>query len=29
MSAKLINELFTVKGVNNATLVSYNGDYAS
>ncbi len=29
MSAKLINELLSVNGVNNATLVSYNGDYAA
>ena len=27
MSAKLLNELLTVDGVNNACLVSYNGDY--
>jgi uncharacterized membrane protein YhiD involved in acid resistance len=27
MSAKLVNELFTVNGVKNAVLVSYNGDY--
>lgn len=29
MSAKLVNELLTVSGVNNATLVSYNGDYTA
>ncbi len=29
MSAKLLNELLNVNGVNNATLVSYNGDYAA
>lgn len=29
MSAKLLNELLSVEGVNNATLVSYNGDYAA
>jgi uncharacterized membrane protein YhiD involved in acid resistance len=29
MSAKLLNELLTVSGVNNATLVSYNGDYTA
>ena len=29
MSAQLVNELMTVNGVNNATLVSYNGDYAA
>lgn len=27
MSAKLLNELLTIKGVNNACLVSYNGEY--
>ncbi|HHY52793.1 MAG TPA: DUF4956 domain-containing protein [Clostridiales bacterium] len=29
MTAKLLNELLTVDGVNNACLVSYNGEYAS
>ncbi len=29
MSAKLVNELLNVTGVRNATLVSYNGDYAA
>ncbi|MEA4971234.1 MAG: DUF4956 domain-containing protein [Candidatus Pelethousia sp.] len=29
MSAKILNELLSVEGVNNATLVSYNGDYAA
>lgn len=29
MSAKLVNELLTVNGVNNAVLVSYNGDYTA
>lgn len=29
MSAKLLNELLTIKGVNNACLVSYNGEYAN
>ncbi len=29
MSAKLLNELLAVSGVNNATLVSYNGDYTA
>jgi len=29
MSAKILNELFTIEGVNNACLVSYNGEYAS
>ncbi len=29
MSAKFLNELLSVEGVNNATLVSYNGDYAA
>lgn len=29
MSAKLINELLTIRGVNNALLVSYNGDYTA
>ncbi len=29
MSAKLINELLSVKGVRNATLVSFNGEYMS
>jgi len=29
MSAKLVNELLQVNGVNNAVLVSYNGDYAA
>lgn len=28
MSAKLLNELLTIKGVNNACLVSYNGEYS-
>jgi len=28
MSAKLLNELLAINGVNNACLVSYNGDYA-
>jgi uncharacterized membrane protein YhiD involved in acid resistance len=29
MSAKLLNELLGIEGVNNACLVSYNGDYAN
>lgn len=29
MSAKLLNEVLNVSGVNNATLVSYNGDYTA
>lgn len=29
MSAKLLNELLTVDGVNNACLVSYNGEYTA
>ncbi len=29
MSTKLMNALLSVEGVNNATLVSYNGDYAA
>lgn len=29
MSAKLLNELLAVEGVNSACLVSYNGDYVS
>lgn len=29
MSAKLLNELLAIKGVNNACLVSYNGEYAN
>jgi len=29
MSAKLLNELLTVNGVNNACLVSYNGEYTA
>ena len=29
MSAKLINELLTIDGVNNACLVSYNGEYTA
>ncbi len=29
MSTKILNELLSVEGVNNATLVSYNGDYAA
>lgn len=29
MSAKLVNELLTVGGVNHAALVSYNGDYTA
>lgn len=29
MSAKLLNELLEVSGVNNACLVSYNGEYAA
>lgn len=29
MTAKLLNELLTIKGVNNACLVSYNGEYAN
>ena len=29
MSAKLMNELLTVNGVNSACLVSYNGDYTA
>ncbi len=29
MSAKLLNEVLTIKGVNNACLVSYNGEYAN
>ena len=28
MSAKLLNELLTINGVNNACLVSYNGEYS-
>ncbi len=28
MSAKLLNELLKINGVNNACLVSYNGEYA-
>ena len=28
MSAKLLNELLTIDGVNNACLVSYNGEYS-
>lgn len=29
MSAKLLNELIEIKGVNNACLVSYNGEYTA
>lgn len=29
MSARLVNELLTVSGVNNACLVSYNGEYTA
>ncbi len=29
MSAKLLNELLNISGVNNACLVSYNGDYTA
>ncbi|MEG2917071.1 MAG: DUF4956 domain-containing protein [Clostridium sp.] len=29
MSAKLVNELLTISGVTNATLVSYNGEYTT
>lgn len=29
MSAKLLNELFEINGVNNACLVSYNGEYTA
>ncbi len=29
MSAKLLNELIDIKGVNNACLVSYNGEYTA
>jgi len=29
MSAKLVNELLAVKGVNNVCLVSYNGEYTA
>ncbi|NLK75328.1 MAG: DUF4956 domain-containing protein [Clostridiales bacterium] len=29
MSAKLVNELLTIKGVKNACLVSYNGEYTA
>ncbi|MPN03879.1 hypothetical protein SDC9_151114 [bioreactor metagenome] len=29
MSAKLVNELLTVNGVNHASLVSYNGEYTA
>ncbi len=29
MSAKLLNELLTINGVNNACLVSYNGEYST
>lgn len=29
MSAKLLNELLTIEGVNNACLVSYNGEYTA
>lgn len=29
MSAKLLNELLNINGVNNACLVSYNGDYTA
>lgn len=29
MSAKLLNELLTINGVNNASLVSYNGEYTA
>ncbi|NLM36031.1 MAG: DUF4956 domain-containing protein [Clostridiales bacterium] len=29
MSAKLLNEVLTIKGVNNACLVSYNAEYAN
>lgn len=29
MSAKILNELLTINGVNNACLVSYNGEYTA
>jgi len=29
MSAQLLNELLTINGVQNACLVSYNGDYTA
>ncbi|WP_313340134.1 DUF4956 domain-containing protein [Sedimentibacter sp.] len=29
MSARLLNELLTINGVNNACLVSYNGEYTA
>jgi hypothetical protein len=29
MSAKLLNELLDINGVNNACLVSYNGEYTT
>lgn len=29
MTAKVLNELLYIEGVSNATLVSYNGDYAA
>jgi len=29
MSAKLLNELLSINGVNNASLVSYNGEYTA
>ncbi|WP_026477454.1 DUF4956 domain-containing protein [Alkaliphilus transvaalensis] len=29
MSAKVLNELLTINGVNNACLVSYNGEYVA
>jgi uncharacterized membrane protein YhiD involved in acid resistance len=29
MSAKILNELHTINGVNNACLVSYNGEYVN
>jgi len=29
MSAKLLNELLAINGVNNACLVSYNGEYTN
>lgn len=29
MSAKLLNDLFTINGVKNACLVSYNGEYTA
>lgn len=29
LSAQVVNDLLTIEGVSNATLVSYNGDYAA